>query len=108
LKLREWDWDKQSFVDYDYPEELIRPFVDWILTTKAWQEDPKRVNAKVLQLQRALAEYRNPPDSHRETVASGFIGVETPPPVDAKLEAKRERMAKARAAKQAKWEAVHA
>jgi len=60
MNIRRWDWDKQAFVEDTYPEEMFRPFLDWLFTTKNWREDPRRVNDRVLQLEKDMAAFRNP------------------------------------------------
>jgi hypothetical protein len=110
MNIKRWDWDRQAFVEDEYPETIFQPFLEWLFTTKAWIEDPPRVNAKVRQLERTMAEYRQPAPSHHEE----------PEPSEAEETAarinraadlaqrRRDNLAKARAAKRAKREPQHA
>ena len=66
IKIRRWDWDKQNFSSEPYPAEMFEDFLDWLFTTKRWIEEPQRVQARVLQLERDMAAHRNPPDTHHE------------------------------------------
>jgi hypothetical protein len=109
MKLDRWDWDRQAFIQDEFPDELFRPFLNWLFTTKTWVEYPDLVNAKVLQLQRAMAEYRQGAQSHREAEA---FAVPVPAPVVSPQEAlaakRRASLVKARAARKAKKELQHA
>lgn len=58
IGLKEYDWDKQNFVQVAYPTEPVAAFVDFFRTTKAWVEDAARVERKVRELEQALAAYR--------------------------------------------------
>lgn len=102
--IHAWNWDAQNFDALAYPDALFQPFLNWLLTTKRWLEDPELVNRKVLALQRTLAEYRQGPESHREPFEETRVLASTP--VDGLAERRRANLAKARAAKKAKREAV--
>lgn len=104
MKINRWEWDRQAFIQDEFPEALFEPFLNWLLTTKRWLEDPELVNRKVLALQRTLAEYRQGPESHREPFEETRVLASTP--VDGLAERRRANLAKARAAKKAKREAV--
>ena len=104
MKIQRWNWDAQRFDVLDYPEALFEPFLNWLMTTKQWIEDPELVNRKVLALQRQMAEYRQGPETHREPFEETRVLASTP--VDGLAERRRANLAKARAAKKAKREAV--
>jgi hypothetical protein len=112
MRIPRHNWETQQLDYIEYPDSLFQPFLEWLLTTSAWQEDHSRVEAKVRMLERAMADYRNPPDTHRE--AEAFL---TQPLEDARItemdpgiteesarrvaraERNRENLAKARAAR---------
>lgn len=94
-----WNWDLQRFDEVEYPEALFAPFLTWLLTTRRWLEDPELINRKVLALQRAMAEYRQPVQSHREADAPPVLAVS---PQEALAERRRASLVKARAARAAK------
>jgi hypothetical protein len=101
VKIPRHNWDTQQLDYLEYPNELFEPFLVWLLTTSAWREDHSRVEQRVIGLERRMADYRNPPDTHHEADA--------PVSLAAEIKARRvANMAKARAAKRAKQEAVHA
>ncbi len=62
MQLREWD-DKAGpsggFVEIEYPDEIIKEFVDYFRTTKRWREDPEIVYARWMVFERNLTEVRN-------------------------------------------------
>lgn len=96
MRLKRWDWDAQNFIEEDYPDEMFRPFLNWLFTTKMWIEQPDLVNGKVLQLQRAMAEHRNPPETHHEPPDAPTEAVLSP------TEKRLANLAKARAVRAAK------
>jgi hypothetical protein len=62
MRLKEWDWDKQAYVETDYPDEPIRQFINWLRTTKQWYQSPdpgRDVYTKYRQMQEQLADHRN-------------------------------------------------
>lgn len=67
MRLREWDWDKQVFVEVSYPDEPIMEFLNFIRTTKAWVQDPARMHRAVLKMDKALGEHRQ---AAREAMAA--------------------------------------
>ena len=105
MRIPEHNWETGNVESREYPDHLFEPLVVWLLTTHAWLEDPSRVERHVLNLRRELAAHRNPPDTHRE--AEAFLAP-APSPAEALAERRRANLAKARAAKQAKRELVHA
>lgn len=40
MKLKEWDWNKQQYVEVEYPDEIVKDFVDRLRNTKQWRESP--------------------------------------------------------------------
>jgi len=101
MNIKRWDWDRQAFIEDEYPDALFSDFLNWLLTTKRWLEDPALVNRKVLALQRALAEHRQGPESHREPFEEDARVAPTEP-VDGLAERRRANLVKARAARAAK------
>lgn len=77
MKLKDYDWDKQGYVEHDYPDGPIAEFVNFFRTTKAWVDDPERINRRVLALERALAAHR---DEQRLAAAATAVLVTTPSP----------------------------
>lgn len=61
MRLKEEDWANPNGVSdvlVEYPESLIAPFMDWIRKTRAWAEDPERVEMRVRKLNRDLMDWR--------------------------------------------------
>lgn len=75
MRLREWDWDKQTYVEVNYPDAPIQEFVNFFRTTKAWIQDTARVHRNVLKLDKTLGEHRQ---LAREAMASTAANVTTP------------------------------
>ena len=80
MRLKEYDWDKQNFVERSYPDEPIAEFVNFFRTTKAWVGDPERVHRKVLVLDRALAAHREDV-ARAQAVTAALMTAPTPPAV---------------------------
>lgn len=59
MKLREWQWDQQSYAEVEYPDAPIKAFVDFFRTTKQWRENPEQVFARWMKFERELTEARN-------------------------------------------------
>lgn len=97
MRIPAHNWETQQLDYTEYPDGLFEPLIVWLLTTSAWYDDPQRVRDKILLLKRQLADYRNPSETHHEADA--------PPTKRAKQLA---NLAKARAARKAKREAVPA
>lgn len=100
MNIRRWDFEQQNFVEDAYPETMFKPFLDWLLTTQAWIEDPAQVVRKVNMLRRDMLAHR-----------TDQVPVNEPNPVDreAEIQAKRlVNLAKAREARKAKRELAHA
>lgn len=61
MKLREWDWDAQNYVEIDYPDEPIKAFVDWLRNNRQWRESPdpgRDVYTRFRRLEDELAAHR--------------------------------------------------
>lgn len=101
MKLREWDWDKQAFVEVDYPDAPIVQFMNWLRHTKAWHEDVELVHRKVLYLNKGFAEHRQAQVEALALTARNVTA--SPAPVEpTRAEVNRANLAKARAAKAAR------
>ncbi len=62
MQLREWDHDagpSGSYVEVEYPDEIIKEFVNYFRVNKQWREDPELVYARWLVFERKLTEARN-------------------------------------------------
>ncbi len=57
--LKEWDWDLESFVEREYPDEIIKGFVDFIRLNNQWPDNPIMVRDRKSHLERELTEHRN-------------------------------------------------
>jgi hypothetical protein len=89
MKIRHWDFDHQNYAVVDYPDDLFRPFLDWLFTTKTWWADQSLIRERTIKLEQAMGEYRV---AHPEAIRRPWD------PVDA---AKLRRTEKARATKAA-------
>lgn len=86
MKLRDYDWDKQGFVEHEYPEGPIAEFVNFFRTTKAWIQDAERVHRKVLALEKALQTYR---EEQRIALAATAAAMASPPQLPESKPAKK-------------------
>lgn len=77
MKLKDYDWDKQGYVEHEYPEAPIAEFVNFFRTTKAWIQDPQRVDRQVRLLERALNTFR---EEQRLAAAATAVAMTTPEP----------------------------
>ena len=62
MRLKEWDHEagpSGSYVEVEYPDDIIKGFVDWFRVTKAWREDTDLAYAWWLVFERKLTEARN-------------------------------------------------
>ncbi|KKN06682.1 hypothetical protein LCGC14_1074790 [marine sediment metagenome] len=62
MQLREWDYEagpSGRYVEVEYPDDIIKGFVDYLRNTKQWRENPEVVYARWLVLERQLTEARN-------------------------------------------------
>jgi hypothetical protein len=62
VQLREWDHDagpSGQYVEVEYPDDIIKGFVNYFRVTKQWREDPELVYARWLVFERKLTEARN-------------------------------------------------
>jgi len=80
VRLREWDFDKQNYVEVNYPDAPIIQFVNFFRTTKAWIHDADRVNRQVLKLDKALGEHRQLAREAMAQTAANVTGQPLPKP----------------------------
>ncbi len=62
MQLREWDHDagpSGRYVEVEYPDDIIKDFVNYFRVNKQWREDPELVYARWLVFERKLTEARN-------------------------------------------------
>ncbi len=62
MQLREWDHDagpSGGYVEVEYPDDIIKGFVNYFRLNKQWREDPEVVYARWLVFERELTEARN-------------------------------------------------
>ena len=62
MELREWDYNagpSGGFVEVEYPDELIKKFVNWFRETKAWREDTPLAYSWFLKFDLDLIEFQN-------------------------------------------------
>ena len=62
MQLKEWNYDagpSGRYVEVEYPDAIIKDFVDFFRVTKAWREDTPLAYARWLKLERELTEARN-------------------------------------------------
>ncbi len=62
MQLREWDYDagpSGQYVEVEYPDDIIKDFVNYFRLNKQWREDPEVVYARWLVFERKLTEARN-------------------------------------------------
>ena len=64
MLLKEWNWNAQRYDEVEYPDELVKEFVDWLRVNKQWREssDPGRdVYTRFRRFEDRLADHRNRP-----------------------------------------------
>lgn len=101
MQLLETDWDAPggaTKVPYEYPNTIAEEFLNWLRQTSAWRENQEIVERRVNKLNRDLSAYRNRP---RDTAPVPSMVAE-PTAADRRAAG----LAKARAAKAAKKEAL--
>ena len=117
MRLREWDWDKQAFVEVDYPDAPIAEFINWLRTTKAWHADPEIVHRKLLYLNKGFSEHRQSIVEAQAATARNMaakaevdrlLAKRNPARSEEQRARNRENLAKARAAKARKQVALKA
>ncbi len=62
MQLREWDHDagpSGRYVEVEYPDSIIKDFVNYFRVNKAWREDTPLAYARWLVFERKLTEARN-------------------------------------------------
>lgn len=61
MKLREWDWNAQDWVEVEYPDRIIAEFVEFFRNTQMWKEDDTAqvVFDRYQKLHNDLTDYRN-------------------------------------------------
>ena len=94
MKLREWNWDAQAFIETDYPDGTVADFVNWMRTTKAWHADPELVHGRLLRMNQKLAEHRQAKIEAAVMTAKNLNTTQKA----ARAEQNRKNLAKARAA----------
>ena len=57
--LKEWDWDLQGFVEVEYPDGIIKSFVEFMRTNNQWQDHHDLVVDRYRHLQRELTDAHN-------------------------------------------------
>jgi hypothetical protein len=64
--LREWDWDKQVYVEVQYSTAPIKEFIDQLRNTKSWRDDPYVLDGAYRKLNNQLAEDKTRLEKVRE------------------------------------------
>lgn len=54
MKLQRWNWDKQQLEVVDADPVLIETFINWLCTTKRWEEDVEYCQKKLRDFRREL------------------------------------------------------
>jgi hypothetical protein len=96
VTLREWDFDRQNYVEVNYPDEIIQRFVNKLRLNRNWWDspDPGRdvYTAMFRPFQQELADWRaahpqqpaapemtTVPIVHERTVLNGDVGLRNVP-----------------------------
>lgn len=58
MRLPHYDWNKGNLEYFDYPDELIQPFIEYLLRKNRWSVDLETVLDKFSKLRTKLHEYR--------------------------------------------------
>jgi hypothetical protein len=67
MKLKEWAWDEQCYVEVEYPDAPIKAFVEFFRNGKQWRENPEQCFARWMKLERELTDAKN--DAAKEAPA---------------------------------------
>ncbi len=59
MKLKEWNWDNQQFEQVEQPDEIIKPFMEFVLLNKQWPEQLELMYQRFLALKRELTDWHN-------------------------------------------------
>jgi hypothetical protein len=59
MKLLEWQWDQQNYVEVEYPDAPIKSFVEFFRNGKQWRENPEQCFARWMKLERDLTDAKN-------------------------------------------------
>lgn len=62
MKLKQWDWNTGKFIEIDYPDEIVREFVDFLRNSKSWwygEEGLRIVHRRLQTMDEKLAEFRH-------------------------------------------------
>jgi hypothetical protein len=72
MKLREWDFShgpSGGYVEVEYPDSVVKAFVDWFRTTSQWKESPEQAYARWLKFERELTEAKE--DAAQKAAVAG-------------------------------------
>ena len=59
MKLKSWDWENERYEEVEYPDEIIKDFVDFMRLNKQWPERLEIMYNRFLAFQRDLTDVRN-------------------------------------------------
>ncbi len=59
MYLKEWSWEDEHFVEVEYPDKIIRSFVEFMRTNNQWQDNPDLVVHRYRHLQKEMTNARN-------------------------------------------------
>lgn len=79
MLLKEWDWDLQNYVEIDYPDALVKGFIDFLRTTKSWQVDGEIVHRRLLKLNVEFGKHRQTLKEEALQIANAMAAVRSQP-----------------------------
>ena len=82
MRLKEWDYDygdSGGWVGVEYPDEIIKGFMDFTLNNRQWPEQLEIMYNRFLKLKRDLTDARNEAATPKDwdAVAEGYCHAET-------------------------------
>lgn len=69
MKLKEWDWDNQCYIEREYPDEPIKAFVDFMRNNNQWRDNPDLVVDRYRHFHNDLNDIRNEQAPARDAAA---------------------------------------
>ncbi len=89
MRLKEWDTSSAqhgAYIEREYPDAIVKAFIDWTRNTRQWREAPELVYQRWLKMERELADFRNAAPvrigQQGPGAGGGEEGVEAPPDVE--------------------------
>ncbi len=79
MHLKEWNWENEQFEEVEYPDEIIKKFIDFARLNKQWPEQLEIMYNRYLVFHRELTDARNEAAAPKDwdAVSDGYCHAET-------------------------------